>query len=471
MSLSAISLPSSGLEALRSIVKGELLQPGDGGYDAARVVWNAYIDRHPRLIIRCAGVADVVEAVGFARRRGLVLSVRCGGHNVAGYAVCDDGLMLDLSAMNAVRVDPSARRAWVQGGALWRDVDWETTAFNLATPGGLISQTGVAGLTLAGGVGWLRGAHGLCVDNLESVEIVVADGRLVTASENENADLFWAIRGGGGNFGVVTGFTFRLHPIPPTLMFCGPAYPESRASELIRVWRDFMLEAPARLSSYAEFSTIPRDPAYPEEAWDKRVISLAAVYDGPPEEGEALVAPLRNLGSPVADFSAIMPYRAIQTLYDPIFPKGRDRCYWKSLYLTALSDQAIDDVVGYLARRPSDMTFASIWWMGEGVRAVSADATAFGDRSAPYMVSFDAIWSGPSDDVANIQWAREAWTDMRRYGSGRMYLNFPGHGEDDDLVRSALGGEIYARLARVKRVYDPENLFRMNQNIRPAPRE
>ena len=461
-------IPSEDLETFRCAIKGELLQPADSGYDDARIVWNAVFDRRPRLIVRCAGVADVVEAVGFARRHSLLLSVRGGGHNVAGYAVCDDGLMIDLSAMKAVHVDPGARRAWVQGGALWRDVDWETTAFNLATPGGLISQTGVGGLTLSGGVGWLRGAHGLCVDNLESVEIVVADGRLLTASDDENADLFWAIRGGGGNFGVVTGFTFRLHPIPPTMMFCGPAYPESRAGELIRVWRDFMAKAPPQFSSYAEFSTIPRDPAYPEEAWGKRVISLAGVYEGPPEEGEALVAPLRNLGSPAADFSGIIPYRDIQRLYDAIFPKGRDRCYWKSLYLTALSDQAIDDVVGQLARRPSDMTFASVWWMGEGVRRVPAHATAFGDRSAPFMVSFDAIWSKQVDDAANIRWAREAWADLRRYGSGRMYLNFPGHGEDDDLVRSALGGEVYAGLAKVKRAYDPDNLFRMNQNVRPT---
>jgi FAD/FMN-containing dehydrogenase len=255
------------------------------------------------------------------------------------------------------------------------------------------------------------------------------------------------------------------------MMFCGPAYPEARASELIRAWRDFMSKAPARLSSYAEFSTIPSDPAYPRHAWGKRVISLAAVYDGPPEEGETIVEPLRNFGSPVADFSEIMPYRAIQTLYDPIFPKGRDRSYWKSLYLNALTDEVIDNIVGRLACRPSDMTFASIWWMGQGIRAVPAYATAFGDRSAPYMVSFDAIWSKPSDDAVNIRWARDAWSDIRRYGTGRLYLNFPGHGEDGDLVRSAVGGEVYARLSKVKRLYDPENLFRMNQNIRPALEE
>ena len=454
--------------ALRTGLRGRLLEPGDDGYDAARVVWNGMIDRRPAFIACCAGVADVIQSVAFARRHALPLSIRGGGHNVAGYAVCDGGLMIDLSAMRAVRVDPGARRAWVQGGALWGDVDCETAALGLATPGGLISQTGVAGLTLSGGIGWLRGSHGLCVDNLEAVDIVTADGRLLHADASENADLFWAVRGGGGNFGVVTGFTFRLHPIPSALMFCGPAYPEARARELIPLWRDFMARAPAGLSSLAEFSTIPDDPDYPEAARGQRVLSLAAVYDGPAEEGEALVAPLRALGTPLADFSGIMPYRAIQSLYDAIFPKGRDRCYWKSLYLRALDDETIGDIVSHLAARPSDMTFASIWAFGGAVQRVSPGATAFGDRSAPYMLSLDAIWSAPRDDVANIDWVRTAWADMQRHGTGRMYLNFPGHGEGDDLVRAALGPDTYARLAQVKRVYDPANLFRMNQNVPPT---
>jgi FAD/FMN-containing dehydrogenase len=453
---------------LRSSLRGRLLEPGDDGYDEARVVWNGMIDRRPALIACCAGVADVIESVALARRRVLPLSIRGGGHNVAGYAVSDGGLMIDLSAMRAVRVDPAARRAWVQGGALWGDVDRETTAFGLATPGGLISQTGVAGLTLSGGFGWLRGTHGLCVDNLEAVDIVTADGRLLHANSDEHADLFWAVRGGGGNFGVVTGFTFRLHPIPPAMMFCGPAYPEARATELIALWRDFMARAPAALSSLAEFSTIPDDPAYPEAARGQRVISLAAVYDGPGEEGEAVVAPLRAFGTPLADFSDIMPYRTIQTLYDAIFPKGRDRCYWKSLYLRTLDNGAIGEIVGHLARRPSDMTFSSIWAFGEAVQRVPAAATGFGDRSAPFMLSLDGIWSSPRDDGANIDWVRAAWADMQRHSTGRMYLNFPGHGEGDDLVRLALGSEIYARLAQVKRVYDPGNLFRMNQNVLPA---
>ncbi len=455
------------LAALRSSLRGRLLEPSDDGYDAARVVWNGMIDRRPMLIACCAGVADVIASVAFARRHALTLSIRGGGHNVAGYAVCDAGLMIDLSAMRAVRVDPAARRAWVQGGALWGDVDCETVAFGLATPGGLISQTGVAGLTLSGGFGWLRGTHGLCVDNLEAVDIVTADGRLLHADADEHADLFWAVRGGGGNFGVVTGFTFRLHPIPPVMMFCGPAYPEARAVELIALWRDFMVRAPAALSSLAEFSTIPDDPTYPEAARGQRVISLAAVYDGPADEGEALISPLRAFGTPLADFSDVMPYRTIQSLYDAIFPKGRDRCYWKSLYLRTLDDNVIGEIVAHLANRPSDLTYASIWALGSAVQRVPAEATAFGDRSAPFMLSLDAIWSDTADDAANIDWVRTGWTGMQRYGTGRMYLNFPGHGEGDHLVREALGPETYGRLARVKRAYDPDNLFRMNQNVQP----
>ncbi len=403
MDRSGPSRPSTDdIAALRAGLRGGLLESGDEGYDDARAVWNGMIDRRPALIARCAGAADVIDCVGFARRHGLPLAVRGGGHNVAGYAVCEGGLVVDLSAMRAVRVDAAARLAWVQGGALWGDVDRETTAFGLATPGGLISQTGVGGLTLSGGIGWLRGAHGLCVDNLEAVDIVTADGRLLHASEDEHADLFWAVRGGGGNFGVVTGFTFRLHPVPPALMFCGPAYPEARARELLPLWRDFVAQAPERLGSLAEFSTIPDDPAYPEAARGQRVLSLAAVYDGPAEEGEAVVAPLRAFGTPLLDFSGVMPYRTIQGLYDAIFPKGRDRCYWKSLYLRALDRDAIEDIVAHLVERPSEMTFASIWAFGGAVRRVPAAATAFGDRSAPYMLSLDAIWSAPRDDAANI---------------------------------------------------------------------
>jgi FAD/FMN-containing dehydrogenase len=390
----------------KASLRGTALQPSDEAYDAVRVVWNGMIDRRPRLIARCHGVADVVAAVNFARRHGLLVAVRGGGHNVAGYATCDGGLMIDLSMMRAVRVDPAQRTAQVEGGATWRDVDWETTAFGLATPGGLISTTGVAGLTLSGGIGWLRGSHGLCIDNLLSVDVVTADGRLLRASETNNSDLFWAVRGGGGNFGIVTSFEFRLHPIEPVLMACLIAYPESRARDVIAAWRDFMATAPEQISSLLEFSTLPDDASLPQEARGKRVISVGAVYDGPADQGEALLRPMRELGTPVIDFSDKMPYRVLQSIYDELFPKGRDRSYFKSLYLTGLDDTVIRDIVTPLDARPSEMTFTSIWHFGGAVARVAPDATAFGGRSMPYMLSIDAVWSKAEDDAANIGWSR-----------------------------------------------------------------
>ena len=456
------------IEALRNNLRGELLEPSSPGYDDVRVVWNGMINRRPALIVRCRNAADVVASVNFARHHGLNLAIRSGGHNVAGYAVCEGGLMIDMTLMNGVRVAPSLDRADVEGGALWKDVDTATTAFGRATPGGLISGTGVAGLTLSGGIGWLRGRHGLSCDNLMGADVVTADGRLIHASESENADLLWALRGGGGNFGVVVSFEFKLHAIEPELLFCAPIYPEERANEIIPKWRDFVAAAPDRLSGLAEFSTIPSDPAYPEITWGRRVLALAHVYDGPADEGERLVAPLRSFGEPLLDFSGTMPYRTIQTLYDAIFPKGRDRCYWKSTYLKGLDDDTVHKITAGMQKRPSEMTFASIWKFGGAMQHVAAGATAFGDRSAPFMLSLDAIWPEAKDDEANMDWVRQFWDGMQRHSTGRMYLNFPGLGEGSNLVRDAFGAETYKRLQQIKRKYDPENLFRLNQNILPA---
>jgi FAD/FMN-containing dehydrogenase len=462
------NLPSQDkIDALRSVFRGEILDRSSPAYDATRVVWNGMIDRKPLIIARCRNAADVSASVCFARDNGLSIAVRSGGHNVAGYAVCDGGVMIDMTLMNGVRLSPALDRAYVEGGAHWLDVDAATTPFSRATPGGLISATGVAGLTLSGGIGWLRGRHGLACDNLVDADVVLADGSLVHCSETENADLLWGLRGGGGNFGVVVNFEFRLHEIEPELLFVAPIYPEERAREIIPRWRDFMATAPDRLSGLAEFSTIPHDPAYPEETWGRRVIALAHVYDGPAEEGEKLVVPLRSFGEPLLDFTGRMPYRTIQTLYDAIFPKGRDRCYWKSTYLRALDDTIIADITEQLVRRPSEMTYASIWKFGGAMQRVAPDATAFGDRSAPFMLSLDAIWSDAKDDEANMSWVRKAWTDMQRHSTGRLYLNFPGLGEDASLVKNALGEGVYARLQQVKRKYDPRNLFRMNQNVQP----
>ena len=318
------------IEAFRNQMQGEVLDPASSSYDATRMVWNAMIDRRPAFIARSRNAADVAASIGFAREQGLTIAVRGGGHNVAGYAVCEGGLMLDLSLMNGVQMGPGLDRVTVEGGATWGDVDAVTTPFGRATPGGLISKTGVAGLTLSGGIGWLRGRHGLSCDNFMAADVVTADGKLIQANESENPELLWALRGGGGNFGVVVSFEFKLHAIEPELMFCGPAYPEERADEIISLWRNFMKTAPDRLSGLAEFSTIPQDPSIPEHAWGRRVVALAHVYDGPAEEGERVVQSLRNFGEPLVDFSGRMPYRTIQTLYDGFFPKGRDRCYWKS---------------------------------------------------------------------------------------------------------------------------------------------
>ena len=411
----------------------------------------------------------MIAAVDFARTNGLLVAVRGGGHGVAGHAVCDGGMMIDLSKMRAVRVDPTARRGWVQGGATWGDVDCETTALGLATPGGLISTTGVGGLTLSGGVGWLRGTAGLCVDNVMSADVITADGRLLHVSGTENPDLYWAIRGGGGNFGIIVGFEFRLQPVEPSLMFCAAVYPEARAAELLPLWRDYMLKAPKQVSSLAEFSTIPDDPEYPENTRGTRVLALAAVYDGPADEGECVTAPLRSFGTPLLDFSGKMPYRAIQALYDPLFPKGRDRSYFRSLFLPALDQRVIEEIVLGLSERPSEMTYASVWYFGEVVRQVPADATAFGDRSQPWLFSIDGIWSRPEDDTANIGWVRRLWSNVRPYSNGRLYLNFlAGDDGQSAVIRDGIGADTYQRLAAIKKKYDPTNFFRLNQNVPPA---
>ena len=457
------------IEELRASLLGDVFTPADAGYDGARAVWNAMIDRRPSVIIRSNGTADVVTAVTFARAHQLPISVRGGAHNVAGHAVGDAGVMIDLSAMRGVRVDPERRRAWVEGGAVWGDVDAATQAFGLATPGGLISDTGVGGLTLSGGIGWLRSAYGLCIDNLVAADVVIADGRLVHASQDENADLLWALKGGGGNFGVVTMFEFALHPVGPKVMFCGPVYPIEAGGAPIRFWREFLADKNDRVGSLIEFSTIPSDPGYPEASWGKRVYTMAAVFAGDADEGEALLQPLRELGELVTDFSGQMDYSAVQQLFDTVIPFGQHRCYWKSQYLSGLTDEVIDLILERNARPPSPHTLSSIWNFGGATAAVRTADTAFGDRSMPYMVSIDSIWDAPEDDAANIAWTRDFWGRLTPYScQGRVYLNFAGLGEgNEDLVRRSYGDN-FDKLAAIKRTYDPDNAFRFNQNIRPA---
>ena len=456
-------------ETLRGTLRGEALREGDDGYDAARAVWNAMIDRRPALIVRAMGVADVIDAVNFARAHALPVSIRGGGHNVAGHAVCDGGLMIDLSLMRAVHVDPVARRARVEGGATWGDLDRESQVHGLATPGGLISDTGIAGLTLAGGIGWLRSRHGLCIDNLVSADVVTADGKLVSASAGSNQDLYWALRGGGGNFGVVVSFEFALHAVGPTVMFAAPIYPLSAGPGPIRFWRDFLADKHGDVGSLVEFSTIPESEDFPEEYWGQRCYTIAALYAGDAGEGERLLQPLREQGELVTDFSGQMQYCEVQQMFDTMMPFGQYRCYWKSHYLAGLSDALIDLCLANAAEAPSDNTLSSLWNFGGATAAVAADATALGDRSMPWMYSIDSVWSEAADDEANIGWTRKVWEQTRQYSQeGRLYLNFAGFGEEGEALVKDAYGKTYARLAAIKAGYDPGNMFRFNQNIRPA---
>jgi len=460
---------AEGLAGLRRHFRGELIEPRDASYDDVRQIWNAMFDKKPALIARCASAEDVSAAVNHARENGMLLAVRGGGHNGSGSGSCDGGLLIDLSLMRQVRVDPAAQRAWVGGGATWADFDRATQAHGLATPGGLVSATGVGGLTLSGGLGWLRGKHGLSLDNLASIEIVTADGQVRTASERENSDLFWAVRGGGGNFGVVTTFEFKVHPIGPTVMVLMPVYRAADAAKVMKRWRDFMASAPDEIGgALVEFSTIPEDPAYPKEAWNEKVMALAGVWAGPAEEGERAVQPLRELATPLLDFSGKMNYCEVQSLYDALFPKAVHRAYFKSLYMDRLEDAAIDEIAPRAADRQSGRSLVSVWYMGAAVGRVPRDATAFGDRSFRWMLSVDAIWEKPQGDATNLSWARGFWSDMQRYSNGRGYLNFAGLPEDGDGLARGTYGVNYPRLAQIKAKYDPTNLFRLNQNIKPA---
>ena len=458
------TLVDDDVRAFASGLRGPLIRPGDPDYDAARAIQNGLIDRRPELIVRCSGAADVVDAVNFARTRDLLLAVRGGGHNVAGNAVCDGGLVVDLSSMRGVHVDPRTQTVRVEGGATWADVDRETQVFGLATPGGVVSTTGVAGLTLHGGMGHLRRKHGLSIDNLLSVDIVTADGHLRTASADENAELFWAIRGAGSNFGAVTSFEFRAFRLGPTVMLCAPMYALEDAPRVVPAWRDFMASAPDEVSSLVVFWSVPA--GFPEDILGRPVVITAAVYTGAPEDGARILQPLRELAAPVVDLSAPMPYTAIQSAFDPFFPKGL-LMYWKSLYVDELSDQLIADLCRLAAARPSPRSPIDIWHHGGAMRGVDAGATAFGRRDAPFMLSFDSTWSDPRETERNIAWTREAWAAMHRYSSGGLYLNFPGFGEEkEDLLRAAYGPN-YERLQALKASHDPTNLFRMNLNIAP----
>lgn len=461
------AIDNEAVDAFRTSMRGPVLRPGDSGYDEVRCVWNGMIDRHPAVIARCTGAADVIAAVNFGREHDLLVAIHGGGHGVAGHATCDDGLMIDLSLMKGIHVDPQRRTARAQGGVTWGDLDRETQVFGLAAPGGIVSTTGIAGLTLGGGYGWLRRKHGLSCDNLLSVEIVTADGQLRTASENENTDLFWAVRGGGGNFGVVISFEYRLHPVGPQVMLLAVMYPIEQARELLPRWWEFMASAPDEFSGNAMFWTIPEGPVFPPELHNRRVFILPGMYTGPVEEGERFMQPLRTLAEPLLDMSSVLPFTVVQSLFDWISPEGTRMHYWKSLHLRSLDDATIATLLDWAIDRPSPWTLVDLWAMGGAVSRVSADATALGDRSSPVTLVFNTTWNDSSESDKHIAWTREFYAAMQPHSPGSSYLNFPGFGEEgEELVRRAYGDN-YDQLVAVKTKYDPGNLFRLNQNIKP----
>jgi FAD/FMN-containing dehydrogenase len=447
---------AAAVDALRASMRGPVLTAADPGYDAARRIWNAMIDKRPALIARCAGAADVLEAVRFAATLEVLVSVRGGGHNVAGTAICDGGLMIDLSPMRGIRVDPGARTAWAQPGLLWQEFDHETQAFGLATTGGVVGETGVAGLTLGGGVGWLVRKHGLSCDNLLAADVVTADGQLRRATPDEHADLFWALRGGGGNFGVVTAFQFRLHPVS-TILGGLVIHPRRAARDVIRFHRDFVASAPEELTSYAALLTAPDGTP---------VVGLASCYCGDLQEGERILKPLREFGAPLIDDVKPMPYAAVQGLLGPSFPWG-NRNYWKSSFLRRLPDEAIDALVEHADRGTSPLSAVAIEYYGGAASRIPAGATAFPHREAAYHVIVLGQWADRAEDPVHVGWARGCWQAVHPWSSGAVYMNALGDDEGAKAVRGAYGAN-YARLAALKARFDPKNLFRLNQNIAPA---
>ncbi|HKG91012.1 MAG TPA: FAD-binding oxidoreductase [Gemmatimonadaceae bacterium] len=436
---------------------GEVLRPGEARYDEARRVWNGMIDRRPAVIVRAANTEDVRRAIAFARAQGLPVAVRGGGHNAAGLAVCDDGLVIDLSAMRRIGVDPARRIAWADGGATWAELDAATQAHGLATTGGLISSTGIAGLTLGGGIGWLMRRHGLACDNLIAAEVVTADGRVVRASETENPELLWGLRGGGGNFGVVTTLEYRLHPVGPMILGGMLVHPLARAGEVLRFYRDFTAAAPEALTVFAVLLVSPEGAP---------ILALLPAWFGPIEEGQALLRPLREFGPPLADQVAPMPYTALQTMLDAGFPSGL-QVYWRGAFLSELSDGLIDAAVARSAASPSPLSAIVFEQLGGAVARVGREETAFDHRAAAFNLAVIGRWSDPADAERNIAWTRGTTDVFRPFTSGGAYVNYLGLGEGADRVRAAYGPEKFARLVTLKRQYDPTNVFRFNQNIPP----
>jgi FAD/FMN-containing dehydrogenase len=462
--MATATLDETAVSELEASFRGELVRPGDSSYDDHRRIWNGSIDRNPALIARCTGVVDVIAAIAFGRDTGLPVAVRSGGHSFPGLSTCDDGLVIDLSGMKAIRVDPDGQTVRAQAGVLLGELDRETQAFGLAAPAGIVTTTGLAGLTLGGGIGWLMRKFGLTIDNLLSVDLVTADGEYLKASEEQNAELFWGVRGGGGNFGIVTEFEFRLHPVGPELV-AGPVFwPMEDSPQVLRFYRDWIAEAPDELMTIVVHRKAPPLPFVPEELHGQLVVGVACCYAGPIEEGERVVRPLKEFGSPVLDLLVPKPFLAHQSMFDLSFPQGW-WYYFRSCDVAELSDEVIDITVDHALRIDSPLTAFPIWQMGGAVSRVSDDESAFHGRSAGFTFNINAATEGEKGFDREREWVRTFWADLEPHQT-TVYVNFLME-EGEDRIRQAYGEEKYDRLKALKRRYDPDNFFRINQNIRP----
>jgi FAD/FMN-containing dehydrogenase len=464
---SAGELPKSRVTELAATLRGSLIRPGDRAYEGACKLWNGMIQRRPALVARCASTPDVVAAVRFARDHRLPVAVRGGGHGVAGHALCDGGLVIDLSEMRAVEVDPDDRTARAQGGCTLADLDRETQRHGLATPLGVVTETGIAGLTLTGGMGWLRRKHGLSCDNLVAAEVVTADGKVLTATDERHPDLLWGLRGGGGNFGVATALEYRLHPVGPDVFVCFAVYPADRAVEVLQACDEYLKREPDDLAPLGVLGTVPSADDFPAESHGEPFVALLAVHPGDPSDGERAVRPLRELGGEIADLSGSMPYTQAQALLDEDYPDGR-RYYWKSLNTSELGEEAIGRLARHAAAAPSPLSTIDVWFQGGAMGRPAEGDTAFANRAAPYLLGIEANWEDEARSAENVAWARGLIADMREFSDGGLYLNFPGMLEEQgEVVKAGYGGN-YERLADVKRTYDPTNFFRLNANVEPA---
>ena len=453
------------VQELRETIHGQVLRPGDEGYTEASRIWNgAFDNRRPAVIVGCSGAADVAAAVGFARSNDLPIAVRGGGHSIAGFSSCDDGVVIDLSAMRSVRVDPETRRAYVGPGAIWGDVDHETQAHALATTGGLVSTTGVAGFTLGGGIGWLMRKHGLACDNLVGADVVTADGCLVHASESENADLFWGLRGGGGNLGIVTQFELALHPVGPVLYAGLIFFSAEHDAKLMRLFREWAPGVPDEITAALNLATAPPLPVVPGPWHGKKVIALIAVSTGPADEAEAHFRAFREAAEPVADLLGPMPYTAMQALIDPLWQKGI-HAYFKATNLARLDDELIERLCRQHESAPGSQCEIHVHQMGGAVGRVGDGETAFSERSMPFVLNAVTGWHDPDETSAHTLWARAVIDAAADASTGRAYVNFLG---DSDAASSSYGADTYARLLALKREYDPTNVFHLNQNIDPS---